>query len=885
MRLLSRCLSWLKGAAFADAVLGDLQELRRARRERNVFAAVWFWRTAVGILFHVGLHSLRDAARSVAHSGEISTDARHAMRALRRAPGFASAAILLIALGTGASTAIFSVAYGVALRPLPYPDPERLVRIYESHPASGKSKQDVSIPAFHTWRERATVLEAAALYTQPRARFLAGTVEHPVTTMGVTPSFFDVLGVAPALGSGFKREREYTRFTLRELVVSHAAWQRLFGGDRGILGRTVQFADDDDAFRIVGVMPVAFAFDGPVDFWQPKIVEQPLGRIMRNWRYDRVVARVRAGATLAQARAELDTVAAQLAQEFPAQHGGWTVVVEPLHDAVVGTFARASGLLVATVVVVLGVTWLNVGGLVVARAVARDRDTAVRAALGADAWRMLRLRVAEAAALTGSGGALGVVLAWWTVGVLKSAAPPGIPRLDAIQVDLPTLAIAALSSTIAVILLTIGPAGRRGALVESLRNGSRAAGDHRSAQLTRLTLTVAQCAGAAALVVLAAMLTRSFVKLTASDLGWNADGVLSLSVSPPMPPELRRPWFRYVEWSDRLVARLEAAPGIERAAITTQVPLSGHAYPSTLARGRGQAGGDTARWPAVTHHVTDGYFDLMGIRVVSGRTFTAADRFSEAQVNFMQRAERGVAVVTESTARTLWAAGQVVGQALWLPDGRNVEWHEVIGVVEDFQFHGIGETPALHVFVPWTQHSTGRPRLLVRGSSAAAAIVPLVRAVVQEVEPGTRMDSIAPLAALVSRATAQPRFTSQLVSAFGTLALVLAAVGIYGSLSYLVRTRMREIGVRLALGATPSRIMAMVLLRAVVPALAGAAVGLAVAVALARVFRTLLFHVEPLDPVSIAAGAAVLGGVAVAAALVPARRASRVDPTVALRSE
>jgi putative ABC transport system permease protein len=819
----------------------------------------------------------------------LGQDVRLAFRMLRRRPGFAAAAIATLGLGIGASTAIFSVAYGVSLRPLPYPDPAHLIRLYEANPANGKLKEDVSVGTFHDWREGAPSIEAAALYSKGSTRFLAGSDRQPITTMSVSPAFFDVLGARPMLGSGFEPEKEYTHATPREAVLSYAAWQRLFGGRPDVIGAQLEFAGvrGNDTFRVVGVMPESFAFDQPVDVWRPAIVEVPVARILRNWRYDRVIARLGPGATIAQARGELETVGARLAREFPTSNGGWTVRVESLHDSIIGNFGRATWLLLAAVAVVLLVACVNVGGLLVARAVARERETAVRAALGAGPWRLLRLWLAEASLVSGLGAALGLLLAWSGVSALKAAAPPGIPRLEAIALDLPTLTIAAVCTVLAVVTFTVAPLGRatRRELVDGLRAGSSGAGESRSRRSTRSALVVVQCAGAATLLVLAVMLTRSFIKLTSFDLGWNATRVLSLSVYPPMPPELQRPWYRYVEWSDRLITQLEATPGVERAAVTTQIPLSPEPYPSTLAKGRGKAAGDDARWPGVQHHVTDGYFELMGIRLVTGRTFGPADRFSESQVNGTEkRPDHGVVVVSESTARMLWPDRPAIGEALWLPDIDRVAWREVIGVVEDIQFHAVAEAPALHVFVPWTQTSTGRPRLVVKGTGSAS-IAPVVRQIVQAVEPGTQIDQVASLEALISRATAQPRFTTRVVTAFGALALLLAAVGIYGTVSYLVGARTREIGIRLALGASRGEILSHTLWRGLLPAIVGGAVGIAVAMALASTFRALLFEVEPLDVSSYVGSATLLVLVALAAALGPARRASRVDPAVALRTD
>ena len=825
-------------------------------------------------------------------------DLKLGFRSLLKRPGFATAAIATLALGTGASTAIVSVAYGISLRPLPYPESDRLVRIYEANPASGKLKEDVSMATFHAWREGVPSIESAALFGKERTRLLAGTDGRAATLMSVSPAFFEVLGVRPLLGSTFKPERDYTRFTADDdIMLSYAAWQRLFGGQPDAVGKVLEFTGggDNDFYRVIGVMPESFSFGLPVDGWRPtNIVELPIPRVVRTWRYDRAVARLRPGATIDRARAELDAVTARLAREFPASNGGWTVTTESLHDSIVGNFGRATWLLLAAMAMVLLVTCLNVGGLLVARAVGRERETAVRAALGATPLRLVRLWLAEASLLSVIGSGLGLLLAWSGVSALKAAAPPGIPRLDAVALDLPTLAVAGVSVLVAILAFTLAPVVRSSTLglrraphdlIDGLRGGSLR-GQALTRQTTRTLLTVAQCAGAATLVVLGVMLTRSFVKLMSFDLGWNPTGVLSLNAAPPMPRELGRPWHRYVEWSDRLTARLESTPGIEMAAITTQVPLSTQFFASTIAAGRGKGDTNSTRRTGVVHNVSDGYFRLMSVRLAVGRTFGPEDRFTPLQMNdSTNRPERGVAVVSKSAAQTLWPGQSAIGQALWLPDVDVVTWREVVGVVDDTQFHAIGEAPALHVYVPWTQFSTGRPRVVVKATGDAASIAAVVRDVVQSVEPGTLIDQMVPLDALVSRATAQPRFTSRIVAAFGALALLLAAVGIYGTLSHLVGLRRREIGVRLALGASAGGIISGVVRRGVAPAIAGGAIGVAVAVALARTFRALLFGVEPLDLPSFAGGALLLLVVALVAALGPAVRASRVDPVTALRAE
>jgi putative ABC transport system permease protein len=707
----------------------------------------------------------------------------------------------------------------------------------------------------------------------------------------VSPSFFSVLGVEPLIGPGFRPEPEYTRFNAtNEAVLAYGAWQRLFGGRADVVGQSLEFsgAGDNDRIRIVGVMPDGFALGEPVDLWVPSlIVERPESRLMRQWRYDSVVARLRPGAPIREAAAEIAAISARLADTYPDTNGGWTGTVTSLHDAVIGSFGRRTWLLLGAVVVVLLVACVNVGGLLLARAVARGRETAVRVALGAGSWRLIRLWLCEAALLSAAGAGIGILIAWTAVPALVAAAPPRIPRLDSIALDRPVLVATAAATFLAFIGCALAPIGavrRRESAMDWRGQGSRF-GETPRRQAIRFGLLVTQCAGTTALVILAAMLARSFQNLNAVDPGWNANGVLSLRTAPPMPPELRRPWARFVDWSDRAIARLEALPGITRAAITTQIPLSPDTYPSTVARGRGRNAGQKDSWPAVTHTVSDGYFDVMGIRLRAGRVFGAEDRFTAIQlIDSDTRPERGVAIVTESAAKTLWPGQSPIGQSLWLPDIDNTEWREVIGVVEDIDFHGVGEQPLHHVFVPWTQTPTGSPRLVVKGARRDTLAAD-VRAVLQDVEPGTRIDQVIFLEDLLAQATAGPRFTSRVVALFGVVALILAAIGVHGTLAYVVRSRTREIGIRMALGAPRASVVRGTLRTAFVPVLLGGLAGIAIAVATARASAALLFEVSPLDAVSILAGASIIAIAALVAAAGPASRAARVDPIVALKAE
>ena len=360
----------------------------------------------------------------------IRHELRLALRGLARRPGFSASSIATLALGIGASTAIFSVAYGISLRPLPYAAPDRLIRIYEANPANGELEHDVAIGTFHAWREGAASIESAALFQRTSPRFLARDIDAPaVTVLSVSPAFFEVLGVRPLLGDGFRAEASYTRFTADEAVISFAAWHRFFGGARDVIGKSLEFegAGDNDVVRVVGVMPEGFLFGAPVDLWRPtRLVELPIGSALRLWRYDGVVARLRPEATLDRALAELRAISATLARDYPKSNAGWTASVESLRASVVGEFGRATWMLLASGAVVLLVTCLNVGGLLTARAISRQRETAVRIALGAGSWRLLRLWICEAAVLAVLGGAVGLLLASVPCGLAGSGGQPAL---------------------------------------------------------------------------------------------------------------------------------------------------------------------------------------------------------------------------------------------------------------------------------------------------------------------------------------------------------------------------------------------------------------------------------------------------------------------------
>jgi len=837
-----------------------------------------------------GLFQTREAAGDVWQIGRFEPwfrDARLAWRGLRRTPAFLAAAVGTLALGIGVTTAIFSVVYGVAFRPLPYPDPERLIRIYETNPANNKPRHEVSVGAFSEWRVSARTISSIALVSKTGTWYPVMSDPPALRTASVSPAFFDVLGARPVAGRFFRRDRDYSNDDQREIVISHDTWQRLFGGAPSAIGSVLAFGGPGKvrSYRVIGVTPPGFSFLEPIDVWTPNIAQvPPVARLLRLWRYDSVVARLAPSASVDQARAELRAVSARLAKQYPDTNAGWSCEVVPLLDDVIGRFASASWMLLGAVACVLLVACANVAGLLLARAATREHETAVRLALGAGRWSLMRLWLVEGCLLTAMGTGLGGLVAWWGVAVLKQTAPPSLPRIDSIALDGAALAAAVVSAVIAVLAFAfVSSAGTRdrsttGATCGGWRGAALAAPRAR----LRNMLVAFQSALAVVLVVVATLLALSFVRLGRVDLGWRPRGVLTMTVAPPIPGQ--RPWYNYMLWADDLVRRLEATRGIGRAAITTQIPLGPDSYSGTLARGRTKVQ-DEPQWPIVAHNVSDHFFETLSIQLRHGRLFDRRDAFGEAQANWTDRAERGAAIVTESVARTLWPGERAIGKTIRLPGFDNVSYREVVGVVGDLQFSSVGEVPALHVFVPWSQMATGNPRLVVRAAGRAEDVVPAVRAALQAERPGTGIDRITSLDALVDRATAQPRFSSQMVIGFGLLALTLAAVGIYGTSAYLVGARTREIGLRIALGASPRGVFRHVLARSLWPVTVGGVTGLAIAAGASRTMRSLFFQVGALDVRAYVVASASLLVAAAVAAVIPAIRASRIDPAITLRTE
>ncbi len=803
---------------------------------------------------------------------------RQAARRLAQAPWLAGAAVLALGLGIGVNTALFSAARAVLLRPLPFTDEERLVIAWEHQRSAGQEQREVSHPNYEDWGRESrsfsglfamprTLTEGLVLTGAQGAERLRGTA--------VSGSFFEVLGARPVRGVGFSPADDAIG-ARRVLVLSHGAWQRHFGGAPDVVGRTVELSHT--AFTIVGVMGPDFAFPAKAEFWTPLRPAQPAYAQDRRPGWLHVVGRLRPGVTPAMAEAELTTLVKRLARAHGRIEEGRGAVVTPLAAHLVGRARPALLLLLAAVGVVLLMACGNVATLLLAQATRRRRETAVRIALGATPARLVRAQLAEAAVLSGAGVVTGLLLAEWVIRLLVAQGPADIPRLSSVSLDPSAFAFAALAGLVTTLLSSLAPAGRalKITVIEGL-SGSR--GNVAGMGRTGRVLVAAEAALAVVVVVSAGLLARTLFNLENVELGFRQPArVLSL--------ELDTPDWKYPEQKERrilartLLERVRALPGVEAAAAVLLRPLEmGPIGINAWYLLPGQPDAAQQTNPVVNYQVvTPDYFRAMGVPV-HGREFAASDHEGAA----------GVVIVGQSTARKLWPGRDALGQQIATTGAKKDaqgRWPflTVVGVAADVRHREL-ELGLLDLYVPLEQSPFSVGHLMVRSTVPAPEMVAAVRREVQRLDPEIAVGSPATLAELVDTALAGARFRALLLALLATLALVLAAVGLYAMVAFSVSQRTSEIGVRRALGAGTRDILGLVIGDAVRPALLGMGAGALLALGLARLAGALLFGVSPADPATILGTAALLSTLSVAVAAWPGRLALRVDPAVALRGE
>lgn len=807
---------------------------------------------------------------------EIAQDVRYGWRKLWAQPGFAVVAILTLALGIGANTAIFSVVHAVLLRPLPYPASDRLVQIWEVS-SDGDDHNVVSSGNYLDWRERVTSFEELGAYGWTFGVGLIGDDGEPVHVVGttMTPSVFRMLGIEALHGRTFTPE-EGEPGGGSVLLLSHGLWQQRFGADPDVAGRTLTL--DENPYTIVGVLPPKFDFpNANVVFWLPRQFGEEDRGVRRSHQW-RVIGRLRRDVTLERAQAELDAVAANLAEEHPQYMEGWGVNVQPFRADLVGNVRPLLLVLLGVVVAVLLVACANLANLLLARAMAREREVAIRGAIGASRGRLMRQFLTESLLVAALGGGLGVAAIVAGLDALIALAPADIPLLNDTRIDPVVLGFAAAATLLATLLFGLLPALRVTGtdLQGSLRASDERAGGARHARL-RSGLLVAEVALSVVLLVGAGLLVRSFMRLQAEDLGFDPDNVLTAMLDVPRSRYRETP--DQVDFYRRLLERVEALPGVEMAAGTAEPPVIGYNNTFSFAiEGRPSGDADGREDPVPLRAVTPGFFRTMGITLLRGRVIDERDRPDAPEA----------VVINAALARRHWPAEDPVGQRISFQGPEGPQWWEIVGVVGDTRHFGADRPGMPALYIPQAQKPWGWMSwltIVARTERDPLAIAPGVKQALRELDARMPIERLTTMNSLYAESMARQRFAATLLGAFAALALLLGSVGVYGVLSYSVAQRTRDIGVRIALGARRSHVAATVIRRGVALAGVGVFAGIVGALVLSRFLESLVFGITTTDPVTFTGVPLLLLIVVALAAYVPARRATRIDPMRALRVE
>jgi putative ABC transport system permease protein len=812
-------------------------------------------------------------ARGVRWLEDLWQDLRYGARMLVKNPGFTLVAMITLALGIGANTAIFSLVEALLLRPLPYAEPDRLVMLSEK----GRNgwRNHIPYPNFSDWRERAQSFEGMASIRNQS--FNLTGVDKPVSLRGRTVNwnFFHLLGVQPQLGRLFVDEDD-RRGAARTALLSDGLWKAQFGGDPGVIGRRLML--DGEPYEAIGVLPLGFEYFQTDDLYVPiGPFLKPDGLLQRGVSMGLyALARLKPGVTVEQASSELAVIAAQLEREYPADNKDRDAMAEPLQDVMSEGVRQSLWVLLGAVGFILLIACVNVANLLLVRAADRQKEMALRLALGAGRRRIVRQLLSESLLIALLGGAFGALLGRWMLEGLLSLAPGNIPQLNRVSLNMTvllfTLGVSALTSALCGLLPALHAA--RTDLHTTLKEGGRAtAGAARN--LTRKTLLVVEVSLALVLLVGAGLLVRSMAQLMRIDPGFHTENLLTMRLN------LRSSAYtvpRRLTFYDDCLTRLAALPGVQGAAITRSLPIDGSDWGSYFRAADKPAPTDFPS--AAMTPISASYFEVMGMRLLKGRAFTAADSVEAPRV----------AVINETLARRIWPGENPIGKRLKTgmkasPDPWN-PWCEVVGVVADVKLEGLERDTPMQVYLPLRQRP-GSPTLwlVVRTAGDPLQAVAAVERTIHAVEKDLPVFSIRSMEQLLGSSLAQRRLTLVLLVGFAALALLLAAVGVYGVISYSVRQRTHELGIRMALGAQAGDVLKMFLTQGLKLSLAGVVIGLMAAFSLTKWMKSLLFGVRPTDPMTFAVIALLLIAVALLACWIPARRAAKVDPMVALRCE
>ena len=806
----------------------------------------------------------------------LKQDFRYGVRMLLKKPGFTLIAVTTLALGIGATTAIFSVVNAVLLRPLPYSDADRIVAIQELN-KDGRRGQ-VTPANFLDWREQNTVFEhLAAIFA--RTSNLADADEAERVILAVTSAnFFDVFGVRPQQGRLFLAEDEQAGHPLIA-VISHSLWQRRFGGDPEIVGKPIML--DGRSYTVIGVAPVGFQYPDKTEVWLPPLRLAPESNEsvnvtrLRGWGYLSAVALLKPGVQLEQARAEMETITARLREQYPETNNNRFNRVVSLHEHLVGATSNVLWLLLAAVGFLLMIACANVANLMLVRAAGRQNEIAIRTALGASRLRILRQLLTESVTLSLAGGAAGLFLGWWGVDLLTRLLPKDFPRSDDIRLDLSVLGFTALVSLVTGIVFGFAPAWQvsKTDVHESLKENAR--GTIGARNRLRSVFVVAEVALSLVLLVGAGLLFRSFLELQSVSAGFDPQQVLTFRLSPS-GTNFRQD-EQYIAFYRQVAESLAAIPGVETAGAIDTLPLGKGPTTGFRVEGRPQLPRD--QWAGVNYRsVTPDYFRALRIPVVQGRGFDERDNTSGPLA----------VLINQATAERDFAGENPVGRRISFggTDRNNQPiWFEIVGVVANVRSIELNTEPAPELYTAAFQDAFPSMSFVLRTSMEPAGLTAAVRQAVQSVDKAQPVSDVRTMERIVSEAVTQPRFNLALLAVFSGIALVLSAAGIYGVTSYTVSQRTHEIGIRMALGAQARDVLKMVLGQGLRLIAVGIISGLLASFLLTRFLSTLLFGVSATDTSTFIAVALILTGVALGACFVPARRAAKVNPMVALRYE
>jgi len=804
------------------------------------------------------------------------SDIQYALRNIAKKPLFYSVVILTLALGIGANATIFTVVNGVLLQPLAYPHSERLMMVWTHNPRQGFDKDVGTYPNFEDWRRASQSFERMSAYFGASVTLTGNGDPAQIRGARVTSEFFETMGVVPLVGRGFSAA-EGQAGGERVVIVAHGLWMRRFGADASIIGRHLVL--NGVPHEVIGVMPASFKHPADAELWLPLA---PVGQFQalfgaRGSYWLTIIGRLKPGVTPSAAQSEMDTIASRLEQEYPVNAGIGIRLVR-LQEELVGDVKRPLLILLGAVCFVLLIACANVANLLLTRAASRQRELAIRAALGADRGRLVRQLLTESVVLALLGGAAGLLLAMLSTDLLQTLSPPELPRLSDIAVDRQVLAYALGASLLTSLLFGLVPALHASRRDSSgpLKEGGRTGTDGRRGGRLRAALAVSELAVALVLLVGAGLLIRSFIALNSEDPGFATRGVLALRLQ--LPPAAYGEPARVAGFYEQLIERLEALPGVESAAAGSSLLLSRlPASASINIEGRPPVAADARNIPVPYDSVTPGYFSTLQIPLRSGRMFTRADAAQSQQV----------VMVNETFVRRFFPSEDPLGRRVTFnnPSQPGTRWQTIVGVVADTKRGGFEREPWAETYFPMRQSPDPRAFVLLRTKGDPIALIAAAQTAVWSIDRNQPIATIRTVPELLAQRELNRRFTTLLLGVFASVALVLAILGTYGVIAHGTAQRTQEIGIRIALGANRGMILRMVLIGGLRIAVAGLAIGVFGSLALTRVLSGLLFGVSARDPLTFLVVPGALFVVALAACWIPARRAMQVEPVVALRRE